>query len=431
MDATRSLRPDVSQAVACYTPPNTVQFTASTNGVFMAIASAKAFFALESAGGFALIAATVLALAVANSPLEPLYHAFLDVKVSVAVGSLAIDKPLVLWVDDGLMAVFFFLIGLEVKREILDGELQKTAQIVLPGCAALGGFVAPAAIYAYINWNDPNALAGWAIPSATDIAFALGVLAVLGNRVPVALKVFLTSLAIFDDLAAILVIALFYVTDISIAALSLAALGIAVLILMNRLGVGRIAAYVLVGIVVWVCVLKSGVHATLAGFVVALTVPLRHEDGSPLRHLEHVLHPWVAFVVLPLFAFTNAGVSFAGMSPGELSGGVPLGIVAGLFVGKQFGVFATCVLLIKLGFAELPRGATWKTLYGVAILTGIGFTMSLFIGSLAFERSPVDYAAPLRAAVLGASVLSALVGYLWLRATLKETADTAAAAESR
>jgi len=401
----------------------------------MAISSAKDFFALESAGGFALIAATVLALAIANSPLEPLYHALLDIKVSVAVGSLAIDKPFVLWVDDGLMAVFFFLIGLEVKREILDGELQKPAQIVLPGCAAIGGFVVPAAIYAYINWNDPNALAGWAIPSATDIAFALGVLAVLGSRVPVALKVFLTSLAIFDDIAAILVIALFYVTDISITALSLAALGIAVLIAMNRLGVGRIAPYVLVGIFVWVCVLKSGIHATLAGFVVALTVPLRHEnpayDGSPLRHLEHVLHPWVAFVVLPLFAFTNAGVSFAGMSPRELTGGVALGIVGGLFVGKQVGVFATCALLIKLGFAELPRGATWTALYGVAILTGIGFTMSLFIGSLAFEGSPVDYAAPLRAAVLGGSLLSALVGYFWLRATLKEGTDTAAAAESR
>ena len=303
---------------------------------------------------------------------------------------------MLLWIDDGLMAVFFFLIGLEVKREMLDGELREPSQIVLPGCAALGGFVVPAAIYAYVNWNDPNALAGWAIPSATDIAFALGVLAMLGSRVPVALKVFLTSLAIFDDIAAIVVIALFYATDISITALSLAALGIAVLIAMNRLGVGRIALYVLVGIFVWVCVLKSGIHATLAGFVVALTIPLRHEDpaydGSPLRHLEHILHPWVAFMILPLFAFTNAGVSFAGMSPRELTGGVALGIVCGLFVGKQLGVFATCALLIRLGLAELPRGATWKTLYGVAILTGIGFTMSLFIGSLAFERSPVDYA---------------------------------------
>jgi NhaA family Na+:H+ antiporter len=392
-------------------------------GNVMAIISAREFVSLESASGIALIAATVLALLVANSPLQPMYYAFLHVKLSVSVADLAIDKPLLLWIDDGLMAVFFFLIGLEVKREMLDGELRRPSQIVLPGCAALGGFAVPALIYAYLNRHDPNALAGWAIPAATDIAFALGVLGMLGSRVPVSLKLFLTSLAIFDDIAAIVVIALFYATGLSVTALSLAGLGVATLIVMNRLGVGRIAAYVLVGIFVWVCVLKSGVHATLAGFVVALTIPLRHADpvydGSPLRHLEHILHPWVAFMILPLFAFANAGVSFAGMTPNEMTGGVAVGIVAGLFFGKQLGVFATSALLIKLGLAELPRGASWTSLYGVAILTGIGFTMSLFIGSLAFEHSPIDYAAPLRAAVLSASVMSAAVGYLWLRVTLK------------
>jgi NhaA family Na+:H+ antiporter len=389
----------------------------------MAINTPRDFFALESASGIVLVVAAVVALLIANSPLAPLYESFLDLKLSIALGSAAIDKPLLLWINDGLMAVFFFLIGLEVKREVLEGELRHPSQIVLPGCAALGGFAVPAAIYAYINWNDPVALAGWAIPAATDIAFALGVLSMLGSQVPASLKLFLTSLAIFDDIAAIIVIALFYATDLSVLSLSLASIGIVALIVMNRLGVGRIAAYVLIGIAVWVCVLKSGVHATLAGFVVALTIPLKHPEpayaGSPLRHLEHILHPWVAFMILPLFAFANAGVSFAGMTAGELTGGVAVGITLGLFVGKQIGVFATSALLIKLGLAELPRGASWPSLYGVAVLTGIGFTMSLFIGGLAFEHSPVDYGAPLRAAVLGGSVLSAIVGFFLLRITLK------------
>jgi len=389
----------------------------------MAINTPRDFFALESASGIVLVVAAVVALLIANSPLAPLYESFLDLKLSIALGDASIDKPVLLWINDGLMAVFFFLIGLEVKREMLEGELRKPSQVLLPGCAALGGFAAPAAIYAYVNWNDPVALAGWAIPAATDIAFALGVLSMLGSRLPVSLKLFLTSLAIFDDIAAIIVIALFYATGLSLVSLSLALIGIAALVLLNRLGVGRIGAYMVIGIVVWVCVLKSGVHATLAGFVVALTIPLKHPDpeyhGSPLRHLEHHLHPWVAFMILPLFAFANAGVSFAGMTAGELTGGVATGIVLGLFIGKQIGVFATSALLIKLRFVEMPRGATWPMLYGVAILTGIGFTMSLFIGSLAFEHSPVDYGAPLRAAVLGASVLSAVVGFFLLRVTLK------------
>jgi NhaA family Na+:H+ antiporter len=389
----------------------------------MAINTPRDFFALESASGIVLVVAAVVALLIANSPLAPLYESFLDLKLSIALGDASIDKPVLLWINDGLMAVFFFLIGLEVKREMLEGELRQPSQILLPGCAALGGFAVPAAIYAYVNWNDPVALGGWAIPAATDIAFALGVLSMLGSRLPVSLKLFLTSLAIFDDIAAIIVIALFYATGLSVVSLALALIGIAALVLLNRLGVGRIGAYMVIGIVVWVCVLKSGVHATLAGFVVALTIPLKHPDpdyhGSPLRHLEHHLHPWVAFMILPLFAFANAGVSFAGMTVGELTGGVATGIVLGLFVGKQIGVFATSALLIKLRFVEMPRGASWPMLYGVAILTGIGFTMSLFIGSLAFEHSPVDYGAPLRAAVLGASVLSAVVGFFLLRVTLK------------
>jgi NhaA family Na+:H+ antiporter len=389
----------------------------------MAINTARDFFVLESASGIVLMGAAVVAVLIANSPLAPLYDAFLDLRLSVALGDFALDKPLLLWINDGLMALFFFLIGLEVKREVLDGELRELSHIVLPGCAALGGFAVPAAIYAYINWNDSVALAGWAIPAATDIAFALGVLSLLGSRVPASLKLFVTLLAIFDDIAAIIVIALFYGTDLSVVSLSLALIGIGALIVMNRLGVGRIAAYVLIGIAVWVCVLKSGVHATLAGFVVALTIPMKHSDtaylGSPLRHLELILHPWVAFMVLPLFAFANAGVSFAGMTVDEQTRGVVAGIVLGLFVGKQVGVFATSALLIKLGLAELPHGASWSSLYGVAVLTGIGFTMSLFIGSLAFGYSPIDYAAPLRAAVLGASVLSAVVGYLLLRVALR------------
>ncbi len=389
----------------------------------MAISSIKEFLSLESTSGTLLIAATVAALVIANSPVGPLYDTLIHVRMSVAIDQFEINKPLYLWINDGLMAVFFFVIGLEVKREVLEGELRKPSQIVLPASAALGGFAVPAAIYAYINWNDPNALSGWAIPAATDIAFALGVLAMLGSRVPTSMKLFLTSLAIFDDIAAIIVIALFYTQDLSVLSLTLALMGIAGLIILNRLGVGHIGAYLVIGIFIWVCVLKSGVHATLAGFINALTIPMKHNgttgQRSPLRQLEHALHPWVAFMILPLFAFANAGVSFTGITPAEVTGGVAVGIVAGLFIGKQLGVFATSALLIKLGFAELPRGASWLALYGVAILTGIGFTMSLFIGSLAFEHSPVDYAVPLRAAVLGGSVLSAVVGFLLLRATLK------------
>ncbi len=375
------------------------------------------------------MAAAVGALLVANSPLAPLYDGFLHLRLTVSIDDFGVAKPLHLWINDGLMAVFFLLIGLEVKREVLEGELRNRAQIVLPACAALGGFIVPALIYAWVNWHDAVALGGWAIPAATDIAFALGVLSLLGSRVPVALKLFLTSLAIFDDIAAIIVIALFYTADLSLTALALALLGVFALALLNRFGVVRIAPYVLIGIAIWLCVLKSGVHATLAGFVVALTIPLRCDEATdeepPLRHLEHILHPWVAYLILPLFAFANAGVSFAGATAEQLTGGVAAGIALGLFFGKQFGVFVVSALVIRFGLAPLPNGTTWPALYGVALLSGVGFTMSLFIGALAFEHSPVDYDVALRAAVLMASLLSAGAGYAVLRISLRDPAPRA------
>jgi Na+:H+ antiporter, NhaA family len=395
----------------------------------MPFTAIREFLRLESASGLLLMAAAAIALAVANSPAAPLYDTLLHLRLTISLGDVGLSKPLHMWVNDGLMAVFFLLIGLEVKREILEGELRSPAQIVLPGCAALGGFAVPAAIYAWLNWHDPVTLAGWAIPAATDIAFALGVLSLLGTRVPVSLKLFLTTLAIFDDIAAIVVIALFYTADLSLLSLSLGLFGVFALVLLNRFGVTHIAPYVLIGIAIWVCVLKSGVHATLAGFVVALTIPSRRGDdttASPARHLEHGLHPWVAYLILPLFAFANAGVSFAGTSIEQLTGSVTVGIAAGLFVGKQLGILLASALVIWPGFAKLPAGASWGALYGVALLGGIGFTMSLFIGSLAFEYVP-GYDVPVRASVLGASLVSALAGYLVLRRSCRADAPTAAA----
>jgi NhaA family Na+:H+ antiporter len=393
----------------------------------MVIDSLRQFFRLEAAGGVLLVAAAMLALLISNSPLTGLYEAFLDVPVVIQVGALEIAKPLVLWINDGLMAVFFFMIGLEVKREVLEGELSSPEQIVLPAAAAIGGFVVPALIYWFFNQTDSVGDDGWAIPAATDIAFALGVLALLGNRVPVALKVFLVSLAIFDDLAAIVVIAVFYTSELSILSLSLALVGIVVLSVLKWQGVRNVGPYVLIGLFIWVCVLKSGVHATLAGVVTAFFIPMRNETGeyggSPLKHLEHVLHPWVAYMILPLFAFVNAGVSFAGMSWDLLTEGVPLGVALGLFVGKQVGVFLTCALLIALGFARMPAGSNWASLYGVSVLTGIGFTMSLFIGSLAFESAGYGYHAGVRAGVLIGSALSAVLGYIVLWLSLREPAS--------
>ena len=376
------------------------------------------FIKQDSASGTLLIIAAVLALAIQNSPLDWLYNGFLSIPVEVRVGQLHLAKPLLLWINDGLMAIFFLLIGLEVKREILEGELSSPAQIVLPGLGAVGGMLVPALFYVALNWGDEVAMNGWAIPAATDIAFALGILALLGRRVPLSLRVFLMALAIFDDLGAIVIIAIFYTSDLSIQSLVLAAVLLFVLLALNLLNVTRVAVYVLVGAALWVAVLKSGVHATLAGVALGFAIPLRSKRDpahSPLRELEHALHPWVAFFIVPLFAFANAGVSFAGFSLGTLLAPVPLGILTGLFLGKQIGILLFCGVVIRLGWARLPEGATWAGFYGVAVLCGIGFTMSLFVASLAFEHAGPGYVAADRLGILVGSGLAAITGYLVLR----------------
>jgi NhaA family Na+:H+ antiporter len=374
------------------------------------------FLKLESAGGLLLVAAAALALICSNSPLRHAYDDLLKIPVEMRFGSFALAKPLLLWINDGLMAIFFLLVGLEVKREVIEGELSTPAQIVLPVAAGLGGMIVPAVIYFIFNRGNAAALNGWAIPTATDIAFALGVLSLLGKRVPVSLKIFLTAVAIADDLGAIVIIALFYTAELSIAMLFLAAVAIAVLIALNLQKVTRIAPYVMVGVILWVFVLKSGVHATLAGVAIAFAVPLKTTDAqgtAPLHQLEHSLHPWVAFGVLPIFAFANAGVSFAGVTLTALAEPLPLGIAVGLFAGKLVGVFGASAMLIRLGLAKLPEGAGWLQLIGVAALCGVGFTMSLFIGSLAFDGP--GYFTPLRLGVIVGSTLSGVAGYLLLR----------------
>lgn len=389
------------------------------------------FMKLESAGGFVLIAATLIAMLVKNSPLSEGYQALLLLEGELRLGSLSLSKPLLLWVNDLWMAVFFFLVGMEIKREFIEGHLSDRSQLVLPAVAAVGGIVVPAGIFIAFNADDPVAMHGWAVPTATDIAFALGVLALLGPRVPVGLKVFLMTLAVLDDLAAIVVIALFYTAKLSMAALMLGGIALAVLVTLNRLGVVRIAAYVLVGIALWVFVLKSGVHATLAGVALALAIPGKARvpgDVPPLRHLIHALHPWVAFAILPAFAFANAGIDFEDLKWQRVLGSVPLGIVLGLFVGKQVGVFLFSWATIRLGFAKLPSNATWLQLYGVAVLCGIGFTMSLFIGSLAFAEGGAGYARPDRLAIVAGSLLSAIVGYMILRFATPNDASTSGGA---
>ena len=380
---------------------------------------------MESTSGILLMGAAVLAMLAANSPAAGLYAYFLDTPVEVRIGALQIAKPLFLWVNDGLMAVFFFLVGLELKREILEGELSRPANVLLPALGAVGGIVVPVAIFVWFNRGDAQAMHGWAIPAATDIAFALGILMLLGSRVPVALKVFVVSLAIFDDLGAIVIIAIFYSADLSVSALIISALCLAILGLMNWRGVNTVSPYILVGTVMWIAVLKSGVHATLAGVALAAFIPMRDTNDkthSPLRELEHDLHSVVAFGVLPLFAFVNSGISLQGVSFADLLHPVPLGIAAGLFVGKQVGIFLLCFLAIKLGLARLPEGANWGSLYGVSVLCGVGFTMSLFVGSLAFENVTLDPAAVFdeRLGIIVGSLLSGIFGYIILRVTLPE-----------
>lgn len=381
------------------------------------IIAIREFLRLESASGILLIAATVLAMIAENSPLSYLYDALLSTEVEIRVGTFQLEKPLLLWINDGLMALFFFLVGLEIKREVLEGELAKPSCIVLPALAAVGGMAVPALIYSYINWGNEMAMQGWAIPSATDIAFALGVLSLLGSRVPNALKLFLLTLAIIDDLGAIVIIALFYSADLSVTSLSVAGGALVALFLMNRRGITAVAPYLLVGLVLWVAVLKSGVHATLAGVILAMFIPMRDTASgeSPLRSLEHDLHPAVAYAILPLFAFANTGVSLEGLSLDSLISPIPLGIAAGLFLGNQIGVFGTAFLAIKLGIAELPQRVNWLQLYGVSVLCGIGFTMSLFVSSLAFDADTVGYAINDRLGILLGSGLSAVIGYFIVR----------------
>jgi NhaA family Na+:H+ antiporter len=386
------------------------------------LTAVREFLKLESASGILLVIAGALAMVAANTALVGWYDALLSAPFKIQLGDFKLDKPLVIWVNDLLMAIFFLLVGLEIKREVVMGELSDGAKVALPAIAALGGMIVPAAIYASINWGDPVGIRGWAIPSATDIAFALGVLSLFGERVPVGLKIFLMTLAVLDDLGAIVIIALFYTSDLSVAALMLAGLAIAGLLALNRFGVMRIAPYILIGLVLWVCVLKSGVHATLAGVVTALFIPARdpaHPGHPPLTRLEHALHPWVAFGILPIFAFANAGVNLTGLSMKDLLQPIPLGIMLGLVVGKQLGVFTFAWLAVKLGLARLPGGVDFKQVYGVAIICGIGFTMSLFIGMLAFENaSPGEVIVTDRLGVLSGSLISAALGYLVLHLVL-------------
>ncbi len=393
--------------------------------------SLQVFLRLEAAGGLLLMTAAVLAMLVANSPLSGYYNALLNLPFEVKLGAFGIAKPLLLWINDGLMAVFFFLVGMELKREVVEGHLSSLRQASLPAFAAMGGMMVPAACFLILNRNDPTSMEGWAIPTATDIAFALGVLSLLGKRVPTALKAFLLSVAIFDDLGAIIVIALFYTAKLSILSLLIAAGLIVCLALLNRFGVTRPAAYILLGIPLWVAVLKSGVHATLAGVVLAMFIPLRmpKNGSSPplsdslLLHLEHALHPWVAFGVLPLFAFANAGVSIGDLSLADTLQPVPLGIVSGLFLGKQIGILGLSWIAVRLGIASRPDGIGWGQLYGVALLCGIGFTMALFIASLAFEQSGADYLGLERLGILIGSLVSGLAGYAVLRFALNRRSD--------
>ena len=381
----------------------------------------KDFLKLESAAGILLVVAAAIAMIIANSPLSVFYDLLLDMLVEIRVGPLHIAKPLLLWINDGLMAVFFFLIGLELKREIVEGELSDIRNITLPGLGALGGMLVPAMIYILFNKDDTVAMNGWAIPTATDIAFALGVLTLLGNRVPTALKVFLVSLAIFDDIGAIIIIAIFYTSELSIVSFQIALLCLIVLFVLNRRGVVEFFPYALIGLIMWIAVLRSGVHATLAGVLLALFIPLRdtrQPEHSPLRELEHDLHTAVAFGILPLFAFANSGIAIGGIGLEYLLHPVPAGIAVGLFIGKQFGVFFFCWVGVKLGIARLPEGSNWGSLYGIALLCGIGFTMSLFVGSLAFDKTEVNLLFDERLGIIVGSILSAVAGYLVLRLSL-------------
>ncbi|MDK9365498.1 Na+/H+ antiporter NhaA [Lelliottia wanjuensis] len=379
------------------------------------------FFSNEASGGVILILAAIAAMVLANlDATQGLYRAFLDTPVELRVGALEINKNMLLWINDALMAVFFLLVGLEVKRELVLGSLNSRQRAAFPVIAALGGMVVPALLYLAFNYQDPVARHGWAIPAATDIAFALGVLALLGSRVPVALKIFLMALAIIDDLGAIVIIALFYTSELSVLSLSVAAGAIAVLALLNLFNVRRIGIYVLVGVVLWTAVLKSGVHATLAGVIIGFFVPLKADEKgkSPAKQLEHVLHPWVAFMILPLFAFANAGVSLQGVTLSGLTSMLPMGIIAGLFIGKPLGISLFCWLALKLKLASLPQGTTFRQIMAVGVLCGIGFTMSIFISTLAFASMDPQLIVWAKLGILTGSLLAAFTGYTLLKVKL-------------
>jgi len=391
--------------------------------IVSAAAALRDFLKQESAGGIVLIAAAALALLAANTMFSGSYFGALDTPVTVAVGSFAIDKPLLLWINDGLMAVFFFLVGLEVKREVVEGQLSSWNQASLPLVAAIGGMAMPALIFVGLNMGSPANISGWAIPAATDIAFALGILSLLGPRVPVALKALLLAIAVIDDIGAITIIALFYSGSIDTAMLGGGALALAAMIVLNRFKVGSSIPYILLAIVLWVFILKSGVHATLAGVAAAMTIPMRARDGSqPLERMEHFLHPWVAFLVIPIFGFANAGVSLGGLEFADLLAPLPLGIALGLLIGKQLGIFGFAFIAVKTGLARLPENVGWRQIHGVSLLAAIGFTMSLFIGNLAFDSAAqVD---AVKIGVLAGSVIAALAGFFLLKAGLPAAADT-------
>ena len=387
----------------------------------MATHKIRAFFNLEASGGIVLALAAIAAMIIANTSLNTWYESFIQAPVAIQIGSFEIAKDAHHWINDGLMAVFFFLVGLELKREVLIGELSNVKQIILPAGAALGGMIMPAIVYLLFNYNEPEFWRGWAIPAATDIAFALGILSLLGNRVPNSLKVFLVSIAIFDDIGAIIIIALFYTNDLSLGSLAIAGLCLPFLYLLNRRNVTSITPYLLIGVIMWVAVLKSGIHATLAGVVLALFIPLfdrTDPEHSPLEELEHDLQNTVSYGILPLFAFANAGISLKGAGFGELFHSVPLGIAAGLFIGKQVGVMLMCWLIFKLGISTMPKGMNFKQIYGAALLCGVGFTMSLFIGGLAFAGETPLFDE--RLGIIMGSIVSGIAGYMMLKATLKD-----------
>ncbi len=387
------------------------------------IAGIERLFKHEAAGGIALMAAALAALIVANSSFAPLYEATLDSRLAITLNGDGLEKPLFLWINDGLMAVFFFLVGLELKREILEGKLKNLRDVALPGVAALGGMAIPALAFAAFNFSSPETAPGWAIPAATDIAFALGLLALVGSRAPTSLKVFLLTLAILDDLGAILIIAVFYTAELKPIYLALALGPLAAMGWLNARGVHRVAPILLLGILLWVLVLKSGVHATLAGVITAFFVPMKDRWGaSPLKSLEHGLEPWVSFFIVPVFAFANAGVMLSGLSFSSLTSPVTLGIVVGLVLGKQAGVFGATWLMVRSGFARLPEGVNWRHIYGLSALAGIGFTMSLFIGGLSYDSPALMN--EVRLGVLTASIISAVIGFGVLRMTGR-TADDA------